>query len=138
MEAKKSRVQMQDKEKIDQTHLLPPYLDFGSEGPAVLVIQVWLRGVLGHLGKILRVPINGLYDELTAEAVQVLQRERLGFTGKDIDGNFGPKTRKAIKEDIGIDFDEISFGCLLGRTLWRGPRHKGLKTWPPSQFFKAG
>jgi hypothetical protein len=40
---------------------------------------------------------DGVYGAGTTSAVRSLQRNQLGFTGSDVDGVFGPKTRKAMR-----------------------------------------
>ena len=72
-----------------------------AAGPAVMVLQFILLGMgLYHE------PITSRYDYNTAEAVELLQK-KLGFTGDDVDGNFGQGMREALAEQLGIDINGI-------------------------------
>lgn len=91
-----------------QNNLFPKYLNQGSTGPAVAALQLFLVGVT--IGK--NVEINGIYDDATAERVKDLQRD----LEIDDDGNFGPGTRSAVKNECGIDFNAILKNIFEGET----------------------
>lgn len=100
--------------------LFPPYLDQGSTGPAVTALQLILVGMFPE-----QQFITGEYDEQTTVNVTVLQI-RLGFEGADIDGNFGPGTRRRLKEQMGIDVDEIDVTLFAGATNYKSPDGGGV------------
>lgn len=62
--------------------------------------------------------------------VKRLQSELLGFEGDDVDGKFGPGTRRALLEKVGINVDCIPAGSR-DTTTWYGPNHVGPQIWPP-------
>jgi len=102
--------------------LFPPYLNVGSKGAAV----DWLHTLLFALGigAIVGIERDNTYGPKTVEAVRCLQA-RLGFIAvSDIDGDFGPMTRKALKEQMGIDVDAIPgpgvWAIETRETLWVG------------------
>lgn len=94
--------------------LFPEYLNKGSKGPAVAVLQVFLAG--GCYGGDCQVFPNGVYDEATAVAVMNLQVD-LAFEGNDVDGHFGPGTRARLKETLGIDMNAILADIFVGQTV---------------------
>ena len=77
----------------------PRYMQKGSSGPHVAVLQIFLFGA--GWGKKGLVP-NWTYDEVTAEAVRTLQR----VCGLDPDGNFGPMTRATVQKSYGFNFEQ--------------------------------
>lgn len=79
--------------------LFPEYLNQGSKGPAVAVLQIIL--IFGGYDPGREIEVDGDYGSKTTEAVKRLQ-SNLG--GIDVDGNFGPETREAL-EDFVISFD---------------------------------
>ena len=97
--------------------LFPPYLDVGSCGTHVDV----LHAILCCRGYGEGIERDGDYGDMTVTAVKELQ-EDLGFEGDDLDGNFGPKTRRALKKYRGLDVDAIPFSeeYDLDNT-WRSP-----------------
>ena len=108
----------------------PPYLDQGSCGPSVIYLKLLLskRGFRKGLK-----PHNPKYDMDTASCVRSLQRF-LGFSGKeDLDGNFGPGTRRAYAEHYGITPEAEVCGILGGKTKWLAPGSKKPKAWPPKE-----
>ena len=74
----------------------PEYLNKGSKGPAVTLLQLLLKA--GHYNA-LNIQVDGDYGDETAVGVKRLQ-EALGFDGKEIDGHFGPATRKRYADGI--------------------------------------
>lgn len=103
--------------------VFPPYLDQGSSGPAVSVLQLILAGMFPGLQF-----VTGTYDVQTTLNVISLQT-RLGFTGVDLDGNFGPGTRDALKEQMDIDVSVLEFTDFVGPTDYKSPDGDGV--WPP-------
>ena len=95
--------------------LFPPYLNRGSSGAAVTALQLILMGMFPG-----QQFVTGEYDEQTTLNVIALQT-RLGFDGSDIDGNFGPGTRKRLMEKMGIDVDEIDADDIPGATHYHSP-----------------
>ena len=79
--------------------LFPKYLDKGSGGPAVALLQCLLIDRSCNSENII---VDGEYGEQTAEGVRQLQQN----LGVDQDGNFGPATREALKLE-GLDVNEI-------------------------------
>lgn len=88
----------------------PEYLNQGSEGPAVAVLQIMLK--TWGLDQDNTLLIDGVYGERTAKAVADLQAEQ----GVDADGNFGPQTRKAFAKASGIDVNTIPANAFSGQT----------------------
>ncbi|HBU27765.1 TPA: hypothetical protein DEB00_01455 [Candidatus Uhrbacteria bacterium] len=110
--------------------LFPPYLNAGSFGDAVWVMQMILNGLVGSRRT---VEVNGRHEGESVKAVMRLQREILGLAESEVDGNFGPGTRKALRERFGIDVDVIPLPVVTISlyTQWMGPDHVGIKYWPP-------
>lgn len=100
--------------------LFPPYLDQGSSGAAVVALQLILMGLFPG-----QQFVTGEYDEQTTINVVALQT-RLGFEGEDIDGNFGPGTRRRLKEQMGIDVDEIDAEAIPSLTRYRSSEGDGV------------
>ena len=92
--------------------LFPEYLNQGSSGGAVYMLEI----ILIAMGFAPGTFPTGRYTDSTAEAVKRLQ-ESLGFTGTDIDGNFGPATRKALREKTGLHVNDIPIEALTAETL---------------------
>ncbi|MES2088252.1 MAG: peptidoglycan-binding protein [Patescibacteria group bacterium] len=107
----------------------PQYLNKGSKGPVgtIRLLQLLLLAG-GHNAGI--VP-DGDYGEQTALGVRNLQVE-MGFTGDDVDGNFGPKTRAAYKLITGIDINAIPEDFFLNVVTISRP-----KSLPPVILVKA-
>lgn len=92
----------------------PPYLDKGSEGWPVVLLQCWLIDNGYNADNIV---VDGKYGEQTAEGVRQLQEDR----ELETDGNFGPATRKAIVKLGGIDFNSIPASAFSRPTIVVGP-----------------
>lgn len=78
-----------------------PYLQSGSFGPAVVMLQVMLI-CLGYNSK--KIIADGDYGEETKTGVMAFQK----VVKLEEDGNFGPNTRAAFLEKTGIDVNKIS------------------------------
>ncbi|MFH1236215.1 MAG: peptidoglycan-binding domain-containing protein [Parcubacteria group bacterium] len=81
--------------------LFPEYLNAGSSGPAVVLLQQLLLAM--NYGFANELITDGVYGDQTMEAVKRLQIE----IGVVTDGNFGPATREAFKAKKGISVDAI-------------------------------
>ena len=92
--------------------IFPPFLNQGSRGPAVRVLQCLLHGRHDSPN------VTGNYDEATGNAVKTLQVE-LGFRDGDVDGNFGPATRAAFSAQFGVDVDSLMIFDFTGPTYYR-------------------
>ncbi|HCJ52499.1 MAG TPA: hypothetical protein DIS62_05895 [Candidatus Kerfeldbacteria bacterium] len=80
--------------------LFPDYLNVGSTGPAVTFLQQCLAmSSYGAPGLV----VDGVYGPMTVESVKALQ----AALQVDLDGNFGPATRTALKEADGFDFNAV-------------------------------
>ena len=108
--------------------LFPPFLNEGSFGDAVLVLQM----LLNMLDPEFSVELNGTHSGRSVEAVKRLQQNRLDLEGEDVDGNLGPGTRQALRQKLGIDVEAIPWhkAQTQGYTQWCGPNHEGIKRWP--------
>lgn len=93
-----------------------PYLNKGSSGGAVR----WLQSALKLGGYNYSIDVDGIYGDQTALGVQTLQRA-LGFKGGDLDGNFGPQTRQALKDQRMIDVEALYVDELTEETIAVGP-----------------
>lgn len=85
--------------------LFPEYLNKGSEGDAVLFLLCVLK-MLGFNREL--IVLDRVYGDEAEKGVKQLQiylKER-GYD-IDIDGNFGPKTRKAFATECGVDINSI-------------------------------
>ena len=104
------------------TKLFPPYLDQGSKGPAVNFLA-WLLRNFFEVENAQGIAYDGDYtrDGEIAKGVRELQR-RLGLTGDDVDGNFGPKTRTLMKDAFCIDVDELTNDMFQDETIAVGPK----------------
>lgn len=91
----------------------PEYLNQGSKGPAVALLQI----ILLALNCNSRIIPDGDYtvNGETARGVAELQR-RMCFKVSDMDGNFGPKTRKAFHEKYGWDVNSLPKNIFQGET----------------------
>ena len=87
------------------------FLNKGSKGPAVTVLQFALK----FEGYARKIEVDGDYGDETWKAVKKMQRV-LGFTGKDVDGHFGPATRQALFEATGLDVNDIDASLFTGKT----------------------
>jgi hypothetical protein len=110
-----------------QRHLFPPYLNEGSYGEAVLVMQI----LLNMLDPLFQLELTGVHTGRSVDAVRRLQHV-LGFTGENVDGNFGPGTRRAMRLRLSIDVDAVPWPVPTTEpyTMWIGPDHEGIRRWP--------
>ncbi|MEK7615129.1 MAG: peptidoglycan-binding protein [Patescibacteria group bacterium] len=106
--------------------LFPPRLDLGSFGGAVDALHMLLDGY--GFGEGIVPDLE--YGPNTAKSVRALQTH-LGFTGEDVDGNFGPATRAALKKQHGFDVDRIGWAPQNGITLWFDTEGNH-RCWPPA------
>ena len=90
--------------------LFPTYLNRGSKGPAVAVLQTILKA--RGCDPQNQIIIDGDYGNMTMLAVQRLQNE----LGVEADGNFGPQTRAALRERTGLDINRIPASVFVGET----------------------
>lgn len=95
-----------------------------STGIGVTVLQIFLTGFRaglprGYGGTTPRLRVTGIYDDQTVELVMRLQR-KLGFRGGDVDGNFGPETRAAVKARYDWDFNAIMNNDAFSETNGTG------------------
>ncbi len=106
-----------EKKEEPSQRIFPPYLDQGSTGAAVNFLGLILK-VFGVCGSD-RIVLDGDYTPggAIAEAVKEFQRE-LGLTGADVDGNFGPATRAALRE---IDVDTLTTEMFAMPTVGKEP-----------------
>ena len=110
---------------MSKLKLFPPYLDVGSTGTAVAHLQAILCS-MGSENAIVR---DGKYREATAAAVKNLQKF-LGFSRTDVDGNFGPVTRRALHLECGINVDLIPYSKFYdAQNTWRSPNFEGDRGW---------
>jgi peptidoglycan hydrolase-like protein with peptidoglycan-binding domain len=108
-----------------QQRAFPPYMGKGSNGPDVLLVQVAIKTAAARHSACQGLIPDGDFGEQTELAVKWLQDD-LGFTGDDVDGCFGPNTRRRFAAKYGTNFDAIPFGALQGLTIWfDGTENKG-------------
>lgn len=109
--------------------LFPPYLNKGSQGPAVVFLQ-YLLMAMGFVEPGM-VP-DGDYGEKTAASVRYLQ-VYLGFDVNERDGNFGPATRTRLTNSshINVDAIKVVYADFLDRTFYYAPGTEELLVWPP-------
>jgi hypothetical protein len=101
-----------EKEKQVPERFFPEYLNQGSKGPAVALLQCILRD-RGYSF----VTVDGEYGEETARGVRALQA---GLNIKK-DGHFGPATRRALVNNGGLDVNAILAKVFSGKTKAVGP-----------------
>lgn len=117
-----------------EVSFFPPMMNQGSSGAAVAVLQVLLLGmaVKNDEIEVSELVPDGEYGKETARAVMTLQTF-LGFAGEDVDGNFGPKTRKRLDEQLGIDVNSIMMAQeFVGQTMYVALSGEQLP-WPPAR-----
>lgn len=122
--------------------LLPPYLNAigkdgkRSKGPAVVIVQLLMLAIIGmtHSSRwraLHHVRLTGFYDEALIEAVKEIQRElnsEIRSLQLEVDGNFGPATRAAIRTRYDIDLNPL----LTGRTEYIDADGES-RIWPPEE-----
>ena len=81
--------------------LFPEFLNIGSRGAAVVFMQQLLCALNFYPER-----ITGVHTDRSVDAVMFLQR-KLGFTGGDVDGNFGPGTRLTLYKKCDIEVNLI-------------------------------
>lgn len=91
----------------------PEFLNQGSSGPAVRLLQLLL--IMGGYNSVAIIP-DGDYGEETAKGVRLFQ-DAVGFNGADVDGNFGPATRKVFLEWHRINVNAIPADAFEGETM---------------------
>ena len=122
-----------------RARLFPPYLnkgsrDVGNAGPVRFLQRYFIACGEGGNGLV----ADGDYGEKTAEVVKDLQR-LINCEEEEVDGNFGPLTRKLLATDDGPDFNKIpadneDCGCLYVGSgfkkpkLWPRPKRSARKT----------
>lgn len=115
---------------------LPPFLEMGASGPGVKTLQILLllEGFRGPKSSPL--VADGDFGSVTRDGVRWLQRHRLGFKGRDVDGEFGPGTRAAYEGLTGFDVNTIPFGSNGDgddpATEWAYDSGIQQISWPPS------
>lgn len=92
--------------------LFPEYLNQGSKGPAVAVLQVLLKA--GRFDPNSEITIDGDYGPITAQAVKRLQ----GSMGVEADGNFGPGTRQVYRVQHWIDVNTLEAEPFCGQIFY--------------------
>ncbi len=99
--------------KVSRVEEVPNYMQKGSNGPAVTVLQAFLYGTgLGN-----GIDFDSVYGEVTAGAVKDLQL----YLRIDADGNFGPATRAAVEKQYGFSFHRACLILPRGRSLFVQP-----------------
>jgi len=98
--------------------LFPNYLNQGSKGPAVNVLGLLM--VAAGYGKLGDIVLDGDYtpDGKISKAVKRFQED---YSLKDVDGNFGPETRKEFYNQTGIDVDALTVDMFTGETVAASP-----------------
>lgn len=115
--------------------LFPPYLQLGSSGPAVLVLQLILRCF--EIGRH-NIEMDGVFGQMTEWGVKNLQSGLLGFTGTNIDGCFGPTTRGRLNQLYGIDVEALMAKDFEGGTRWTYDGEMQESVWPVPLSVVAG
>lgn len=86
-----------------------PYLEKGSKGAPVAVLQL----VLKALGCNPKIEPDGDFGDETEKGVRLLQ----DAYGIEVDGKCGPDTRKKILERTGINLNTLSSDLFKGKTI---------------------
>lgn len=97
----------------DQKKLFPEYLNQGSTGPAVALLQCLLRND-GWNDAII---VDSIYGEETAKGVKAMQEEYQ----IEADGHFGPQTREVLLRNGGLDVNSLPANIFTGETKAVGP-----------------
>lgn len=91
----------------------PEYLEPGStDKEAVALLQTMLL----FAGLNSNIVADGDYGQQTSLGVRRLQEE-LGFSGDDLDGKFGPKTRHALLTHRGCNINAIAKNAFAKKTV---------------------
>lgn len=101
---------------------VPRYMNRGSNGPHVVLLQVFLIGA--RFGK--NIMTDGDYGHITAAGVVRFQE----VYGLEADGHFGPGTRERVKKNFGFDF-EAACRAVPGVTRFVQP--DAIVMWGPDQ-----
>lgn len=101
--------------------MVPKYMQKGSKGPHVTILQAFLCGA----GASLDIKFDQEYGNVTAAAVAEFQTTN----GFEVDGNFGPATRDAAKNNFGFDF-EAACETVNGVTEFVQPDGSVERWWP--------
>ena len=89
--------------------LFPEFLNQGSKGPAVALLQCLL--INGKFNSH-RIIVDGEYLKETAEGVRQCQAQLC----VEQDGNFGPETRKALIKNGRLNVNAIKADLFVGET----------------------
>ena len=104
----------------------PKYMNQGSNGPHVTLLQAFLIGA-GMEG--LDVVFDGNYGPVTAAKVTRFQK----LHGLEADGHFGPDTRQKVRSLSRFDFDfEAACRAVPGVTKFVQP-DGSIVEWGPDQ-----
>ena len=106
---------------------IPEYMDRGSRGPAVVVLQAFLSGVTGGEGF-----VWGEYDACLASRVGDVQ----AMNGIEPDGNCGPQTRAMFKLAYGFDI-EAAWPLIHGPSGFMQPNGI-VSIWEPDSQDRIG
>ena len=100
--------------------LFPEYLNKGSKGPAVALLQTLLLSQDFNRN----IVVDGDYGGETARGVEELQQFLNGVANREVlevDGNFGSETRKAYAKYFHLDVDTLPASIFAGETVGVGP-----------------
>lgn len=115
--------------------VMPPYLEKRSAGAAVVLVQTQLIQ-FGCTHGLRLTP--GAYDEVMEMAVKRRQRQMGWRLPNDVDGRWGPATRKRHVQYGGVDLDAIPASSMPGATTrWF---HHGVEYggWPHGLLYTDG
>ena len=106
--------------------LYPPYMEEGSDGPAVDDLWKQLEDA-GCTNGLKFTPY--IFDGQVTVAVKRRQRQMGWRKPKDVDGKWGPGTRARHIRHGGVDVDAIPYDWRAGRTTYF---HEGVNCgqWP--------
>ncbi len=107
----------------EEIGMIPKYMQRGSRGPHVTILQVFL--VAKGVGEGILFDLD--YGNKTAAAVVAYQKSM----GIDADGNCGPQTRATMREADGFDF-EAACESVPGRTEFVQPEG-AIALWAPGE-----
>lgn len=105
---------------------IPPYMQKGSTGPVVTVLQVFLCGVL----KGSQTPRQIVYDQNYGAITAQLVREFQTVNQLEVTGNWNPETSGCAKREYSFDFEAAAVG-IYGTPISTFVQPKGnFITWP--------